>query len=87
MSDVARAGNFYEKVQMIRGNPIVAKVKVDLEDLSKTQVMVRKTIRDGDGIRICALSRQGEWIHVPEGERYPDECLLPVAIWVENGDG
>lgn len=60
---------------------IVAKVQIVFEDLSKTWVIVRKSVCDDDGVRRYGLSTTGEWIYVPEGERYPDECLLPVVVW------
>jgi len=66
------------------GTQITAKVRIDFDEPSKTQVIIRKVLIDEDAERRClgkyGLSKQGDWIFIPEGQRYPDECLLPVEI-------
>ena len=59
---------------------IVAKVKLEPNN---PQVIVRKvTLReDGKVEKKEGLSKEGNWIEVPEATIYPDECYLPVEIW------
>lgn len=62
---------------------VIVKVGIDLNDSSKTRAIVRKTvIEDGPPRqgRRYGLNVTGVWVHVSEGERYPDECFLPVVF-------
>ena len=65
---------------------IAARVGIDCLDPIDVRVVIRKVdfgqFPDGKPRVIVkyGLSRSGEWIVVSEGQRYPDECLLPVAI-------
>lgn len=40
-------------------------------------------LRDDQGrvVGKFGLSQSGKWLPVAEGERYPDECLLPAQVW------
>lgn len=62
---------------------IEAKVKIDPDDLLKTQVIVRKVVRDDGGmcVGIYGLSRDGQWVRKAEGKAYPEECYLPVYVY------
>ncbi len=63
---------------------IAAKVKIDFDDPSKTQVLVRKAVFDEDGLlsAIYGLAEDGRWLRKPVGGPYPDEChLLPVIVY------
>ena len=47
-----------------------------------SQAVVRKVVRDDRGRLVGKyglLNTTGEWWQVPEGEVYPDECLLRVT--------
>lgn len=61
----------------------MSRVKISVQ-VKRGQAFVRKVVRDDQG-RVVAkyglLNTTGEWWQVPEGERYPDECLLPVKFW------
>lgn len=62
---------------------VEARVKIDPDDLLKTQVIVRKVVRDDEGkcVAIYGLSKDGQWLRKPEGKAYPEECRLPVYVW------
>jgi len=59
---------------------IVARVKLDP---GNPQVIVRETVfgEDGRVDKKYGLSREGDWIEVPEAAMYPEECYLPVALY------
>ncbi len=67
---------------------VVVRIKMDEES---PLCIVRKAILEEDGtVRAkYGLSREGDWVEVPEAAKYPDECYLPVAFWgkgvVSNG--
>lgn len=51
----------------------------------KVQLVIRK-IETDDNDRFIAkygLSKTNEWIKIPEGERYPDECLFDTEVSYE----
>lgn len=53
------------------------------------KAVVRKVERDGDG-RVLAkygLNQAGQWVRVPEATVYPEECRLPVMVYIEDGLG
>ena len=62
---------------------IIAKVKINFEDPTKTDVLVRKVVRDDDDhiIGVCGLSKDGEWLSKEVGSSYPPDCHLPVIIY------
>lgn len=57
---------------------VVIKLKLDPEN---PLAQVRKTVIGDDGKvdRRYGLSRDGEWIEVPEAAMYPEECYLPIV--------
>jgi len=59
---------------------IVARVKLEPD---RAQCIVRKAVFKEDGMidKKYSLSREGDWIEVPEATKYPDECVLPVALF------
>jgi len=61
---------------------IVAKVKINFDDPLKTSVVIRKVVREDNGllVGIFGLSKDGKWLPKPEGGPYPDECYLPVMV-------
>lgn len=50
------------------------------------RAVVRKVERNDKGIVVAkyGLSEAGQWVRVRAGERYPEECRLPVLIYEES---
>ena len=67
------------------GEYIHAKVKIDVADLHKSQVVIRKTSVNADGMVLekYGLSVHGEWIEIAELGEYPKECYLPVEVYTK----
>ncbi len=61
---------------------ISVSVIMDSVKPDESRVIVRKvTLMDDDKfVAKYGLTSDGTWLIVPEGERYPDQCLLPVII-------
>ena len=60
----------------------MSEVKITVQ-VKRHKAFVRQVVLDDRG-RVVAkhgLSSTGWWVKVPEGECYPDECLLPVKFW------
>lgn len=61
---------------------LARQVKVSVQ-VKRHEAIVRQTVYDERGrvVGKYGLSSTGAWVKVPEGARYPDECLLSVRVW------
>jgi hypothetical protein len=55
----------------------------------RTEAIVRRVTLNDDGTfqKKEGLTKAGDWLIVAEGERYPDECILPVSVtpdWIQT---
>lgn len=50
------------------------------------KAVVRKVVRGDEGLVVAkyGLNQTGEWVQVPEGQRYPEECRLPLWVYQEE---
>ena len=49
-------------------------------DINRARVRLALFTEKGKVIKKFGLNNQGEWILVPEGEKFPESCLLPFNI-------
>lgn len=58
------------------------RVILNEDRMPKSAIIKRFDIENGEVDQKMALNGNGEWVLVPEGAGYPDECMIPVSAGV-----